>query len=172
MFLYSTLYNAARLARRFNHRAQILFRFSLILVLTSLNLPAMGYKVILTVNKKRPVNLDLTTINLPITGFVSFFHRMTGIFLFAGMAALLWMLDSSLDSQESFAAVRDASANPICKLILWAVLAGLAYHMVAGIRHLIMDFGIGESLKGGQIGAKIALVTAIILIALIGVWIW
>lgn len=88
------------------------------------------------------------------------------------MAALLWMLDSSLDSQESFAAVRDISNSPICKAILFVVLAGLAYHMVAGIRHLIMDFGVGESLQGGQLGAKIALVVAAVLIAMIGVWIW
>lgn len=132
----------------------------------------MGYKVISTVNKKRPVNLDISTIQLPLPGFVSFMHRVSGIFLFAGMAVLLWMLDSSLDSQESFAAVRDAATHPLCKFILWAVLAGLAYHTVAGIRHLIMDFGIGESLKGGQIGARIVLVLAIVLIALIGVWLW
>ena len=88
------------------------------------------------------------------------------------MAFLLWMLDSSLDSQESFAAVRDVSSNPVCKFVLWAVLSGLAYHMVMGIRHLIMDFGVGESLNGGQLGAKIALFIAVVSIALIGVWVW
>ncbi len=88
------------------------------------------------------------------------------------MAFLLWMLDSSLDSQESFVAVRDVSSNPICKFVLFLVLAGLAYHMVMGIRHLIMDFGVGESLKGGQLGAKIAFVIAFVSIALIGVWVW
>jgi succinate dehydrogenase / fumarate reductase, cytochrome b subunit len=124
------------------------------------------------VNKKRPVNLDITTINLPITGVVSFLHRVTGIFLFAGMAGLLWMLDSSLDSQESFVVVRDIATNPVCKFILWAVLAGLAYHTVAGIRHLIMDFGVGESLKGGQLGARIVVIVSFALIALIGVWLW
>jgi succinate dehydrogenase / fumarate reductase cytochrome b subunit len=124
------------------------------------------------VNKKRPVNLDLSTIKLPITGFVSFFHRVTGILLFAGVAVLLWMLDSSLDSQESFAAVRDAAANPIFKFVLWSVLSALAYHAVMGTRHLIMDCGVGESLKGGQLGAKIALVIAVVLIALIGAWVW
>jgi succinate dehydrogenase / fumarate reductase, cytochrome b subunit len=124
------------------------------------------------VNKKRPVNLDLTTINLPVTGFVSFFHRVSGIFLFGGMAFLLWLLDSSLDSQEGFAAVRDISSSLICKLILWSVLAGLAYHTIAGIRHLVMDCGVGESLKGGQLGAKIVLVLSAVLIALIGVWLW
>ena len=123
-------------------------------------------------NKKRPVNLDLSTIKLPIAGFASFFHRVSGILLFAGMAVLLWMLDSSLDSQESFAAVRDLSSNPICKFVLFVVLAGLAYHMVMGIRHLIMDFGVGESLKGGQLGAKTGFVIAFLVIVLIGVWVW
>ncbi len=123
-------------------------------------------------NKKRPVNLDLSTIKLPITGFVSFFHRVTGIVLFAGAAVLLWVLDSSLDSQESFAAVRDASTNLVFKVVLWSVLSALAYHTVMGLRHLLMDCGVGESLEGGKRGATIALVLAIILIALIGVWVW
>ena len=123
-------------------------------------------------NKKRPVNLDISTIKLPITGFVSFFHRVTGILLFAGAAVLLWILDSSLDSQESYAAVRDASNNLVFKFVLWSVLSALAYHTVMGLRHLLMDCGIGESLEGGKRGATIALVLSIVLIALIGVWVW
>jgi succinate dehydrogenase / fumarate reductase, cytochrome b subunit len=124
------------------------------------------------VNKKRPVNLDIATIKLPITAYVSILHRASGVFLFAGVAVLLWMLDASLDSQEGFNSIGDLAANPVCQFVLWAVLAGLAYHMVLGIRHLIMDFGIGESLKGGQTGAKLALATAIVLIVLAGVWVW
>ncbi len=123
-------------------------------------------------NKKRPVNLDISTIKLPITAFVSILHRLSGIFLFAGVGVLLWMLDASLESQEGFTAVGDFASNPICLFVLWAVLAALAYHMVAGIRHLIMDFGVGESLQGGQLGAKIVIVVAAVLIALAGVWIW
>lgn len=85
---------------------------------------------------------------------------------------MLWMLDSSLTSPEGFAAVRDASSNPVCKFVSFVVLAALAYHTIMGIRHLIMDFGVGESLKGGQLGAKIAFVIAFVSIALIGVWLW
>ena len=123
-------------------------------------------------NKKRPVNLHISFAALPITAYVSILHRASGVFLFAGVAVLLWMLDASLDSQEGFNSIGDLAANPVCQFALWAVLAGLAYHMVAGIRHLIMDFGVGESLKGGQAGARIALVIAIILIVLAGVWVW
>jgi len=124
------------------------------------------------VNKQRPVNLDLTTFKYPITALVSIAHRISGVFIFAGVAVLLWMLDSSLASEEGFAAVQDAIAEPLPKFILWAVLAGLAYHLVAGIRHLIMDMGIGESYEGGRLGAKLVVIISIILIVLAGVWIW
>ena len=123
-------------------------------------------------NKKRPVNLHISFAALPITAYVSILHRASGVFLFAGVAFLLWMLDASLDSQEGFNSIRDLAANPVCQGILWVVLAALAYHTIMGIRHLIMDFGIGESLKGGKTSAKLALVIAIILIVLAGVWVW
>ncbi len=123
-------------------------------------------------NKKRPVNLDISTIKLPITALVSITHRASGVFLFAGVAVLLWMLDSSLSSEEGFAAVQDALASPVCKFIIWAVLAGLAYHLAMGVRHLIMDCGVGETLEGGRLGAKLALAVAVVLIVLAGVWVW
>ncbi len=84
----------------------------------------------------------------------------------------MWLLDTSLDSAEGFAAAREALASPLAKIALWVVLSALAYHLVAGIRHMIMDFGIGETLKGGRLGATLALVIAVILSLLAGVWIW
>lgn len=122
--------------------------------------------------KNRPVNLDISTIKLPITAYVSILHRISGIFLFTGVAFLLWMLDISLRSAEGFEQVKAIGASPLCQFILWAVLAGLAYHLVAGIRHLIMDLGVGETLKGGQLGAKLVVVIATVLIILAGVWVW
>lgn len=123
-------------------------------------------------NKKRPVNLDISTIKLPITAYVSILHRISGVFLFAGVAVLLWILDTSLSSQDGFNSIADLAATPGFQGILWLVLAALAYHTVAGIRHLIMDLGVGESLKGGKTGATLVLVIAIVLMVLAGVWVW
>lgn len=123
-------------------------------------------------NKKRPVNLDIGTIALPITAYASILHRVSGVFIFAGVAVLLWLLDASLASEEGFAAVKDIANSFICKLIVWAVAAGLIYHTVAGIRHLIMDLGYGESMEGGARSAKAAFVVSIVLIVLVGAWIW
>ncbi|GAB2189528.1 succinate dehydrogenase, cytochrome b556 subunit [Sessilibacter sp. MAH2] len=123
-------------------------------------------------NKKRPVNLDISTINLPITAYVSILHRVSGVILFGVVALLLWALGTSLSSEEGFDSVKEVFASPLVKLIIWASLAALAYHLVAGVRHLIMDAGIGESLEGGRAGAKIVAVVAVILILLAGVWVW
>lgn len=121
---------------------------------------------------KRPVNLDIGTIKLPITAIVSILHRVSGVILFAVVAVLLWALDLSLSGEDGFAAVRECLSSPVAKVVLWACLAALAYHLVAGVRHLIMDLGIGESLEGGRLGAKLVLVIAVVLILLAGVWVW
>lgn len=123
-------------------------------------------------NDKRPVNLDIRTIRLPITAYVSILHRVSGVALFVVAGLLLWMLDLSLRSEESFASLKAVLASGWCKLVVWAMLAAVAYHLVAGIRHLIMDMGIGETLKGGVLGARLVLIFTAILIALTGVWIW
>lgn len=123
-------------------------------------------------NDKRPVNLDLTTIRFPITAIVSITHRISGVILYAGVAVLLWMLQESLASQESFNALKDTLSAPLLQIIVWGTLAALAYHLVMGVRHMIMDVGVGESLEGGRRGAQIAIVCAVILIILAGVWVW
>ena len=121
---------------------------------------------------KRPVNLDIGTIALPITAYTSILHRASGVFLFVGAAVLLWLLDLSLTDEDGFNSVKALFDSAICKLIVWAVLAGLIYHVVAGVRHLIMDMGIGESLEGGARGAKLVFVISVVLIVLVGALIW
>ncbi len=123
-------------------------------------------------NNKRPVNLDIRTIHFPITAIASILHRISGVALLFATALLLWMLDSSLSGPEGFDSVKACLASVWAKLVMLLIFAGLAYHLVAGIRHLLMDCGIGESLEGGRLGAKIVMVTTALLIILAGVWLW
>ena len=123
-------------------------------------------------NDKRPVNLDIGTMRLPITAWASITHRASGVFLFVGTAVLIWALDTSLKSPEGFASIQECLANPVAKLVIWAILAGLIYHSLAGIKHLIMDFGIGESMEGGVLGTRIVIVLSAVLILATGALIW
>ena len=123
-------------------------------------------------DNKRPVNLDIGTIKLPITSYVSILHRISGVVLFFAVAVFLWMLESSLASEQSFNELGATLNSPVCQFIIWGSLAALAYHAIAGIRHLIMDFGLGEdSFESGRNSAWVAVVLAIVLIALITGWI-
>jgi succinate dehydrogenase / fumarate reductase cytochrome b subunit len=124
------------------------------------------------VKTKRPVNLDIGSIKLPITSYVSILHRVSGVVLFFSVAVLLCVFDASLESEQSFQSLKDCFSSPVAQLIIWASLAALAYHFVAGIRHLIMDFGIGEdSYESGRNSAWAVVAIAIILIASISGWI-
>ncbi|WP_205738449.1 succinate dehydrogenase, cytochrome b556 subunit [Billgrantia endophytica] len=124
-------------------------------------------------NSKRPVNLDLTTIQFPLPALTSIAHRITGVILFIGLIFAFWALDKSLSSPAGFAAVNDALANNIlAKLIAWGLLSALAFHFVAGIKHLLMDADIGVTLEGGVKKAQITVVVSAVLIILAGVWVW
>lgn len=120
----------------------------------------------------RPKNLDFSTFHLPLPAITSFLHRVSGLFIFAGVAVLLWLLNESLASEQGFNNVATWMDSLIVKLLVWAVVSGLLYHFIAGIKHLIMDFGIGETLEGAQLGAKLVIVLSAIAIVLTGVWLW
>ncbi len=121
---------------------------------------------------KRPVNLDISTISLPIAAYTSITHRISGVIVFVGIAILLWVFDKSLSGEEGFNQIVSLGNSFIFKFILWGTLSALAYHLVAGIKHLLMDTGIGETKEAAPLGAKITIVVSLVLIVLLGVWIW
>lgn len=111
-------------------------------------------------------------MRLPLTAWASITHRASGVFIFVGMAILLWAFDASLSGPESFAELQEVLASPLSKFVIWAILAGLIYHSVAGVKHLLMDMGIGESFEGGTLGARLVIAISAVLILLAGAWIW
>ncbi len=123
-------------------------------------------------NSKRPVNLDLTKFHFPLPAITSILHRISGVIIFVAMAFLLWGLDMSLESEQSFNSLLAVLDGFFAKLILWGILAALAYHFVAGIKHLVMDAGIGEDLESARLFAKVVIAAAVVLIVLAGVWVW
>ncbi|EOD55860.1 succinate dehydrogenase cytochrome b556 subunit [Aeromonas molluscorum] len=123
-------------------------------------------------NKQRPVNLDLQTISFPVTAIASILHRVSGVITFVALSILLWMLGTSLSSPEGFDTVMSILDNFLVKLVFWGILTALAYHIVLGIRHLIMDMGYWEELESGSQSARVAFVITGVLAVLAGVLVW
>ena len=51
--------------------------------------------------KQRPKHLDLARIRLPVPGFVSILHRVSGVALFFSLPLLIYLLHGSLSSASA-----------------------------------------------------------------------
>jgi succinate dehydrogenase / fumarate reductase cytochrome b subunit len=122
------------------------------------------------VNDKRPINLDLTSLKYPPMAIVSILHRISGLVLFLLMPVMLYLLSLSLHSTESFTHLQTLLLKPSYKFLLWVFSISLVYHLLAGIRHMIMDLGYGEELGAGRISATIIIIAAFILAIFLGIW--
>jgi len=107
--------------------------------------------------QQRPVNLDLTTFKFPPTSIVSILHRGSGFILFLVIPIILRALELSLESVQGYASITAWADSLLCRFILGAAAGALFYHVVAGLRHLVMDMGFCETLETGTLSAKIAL---------------
>ncbi|GLR69546.1 succinate dehydrogenase, cytochrome b556 subunit [Agaribacter marinus] len=122
--------------------------------------------------KQRPVNLDLTTIKLPAAGRASILHRITGVAMFFAFLFILWAWATSLSSESGFLLVQDVMQGVFGKLIIIGTLSALAFHIIGGIRHVIMDMGHWEELSSGTTSANVAMGIWIVLTVVMGVAIW
>lgn len=98
-------------------------------------------------------------------------HRVAGVGIFAGIFFLLYALDKSLASEEGFKEILELLELPLVKLIAWLIVSGVIYHFVAGIKHMLLDLGIADTLEGSTFAARTTLLVSGILILLAGVWI-
>ena len=122
--------------------------------------------------KQSPVNLDLTTISMPATANASILHRITGVAMFFALIFVIVVWAISLQSPESFEYAKELIQGVIGKIIAIGTLAMLSYHIIGGLRHLVMDMGHWEELESGNLSAKLAIAIWIVTVILAGVWIW
>src|SRR5256885_12503593 len=98
--------------------------------------------------KARPKYLSLTAllfeIRLPLPGWISILHRISGLLLFFPFAAwLLYLLDASLASEKGFEHIRYYLQLPIAKIALIVFVWAYCHHLCAGIRFLLLDIDKG-----------------------------
>ena len=121
----------------------------------------------------RPVNINpLTDYGWPFTALVSITNRVLGIVLFAGVAFGLYVLDLALSSEVGFAKAASLLGGPAIKLITLFLIFSLSYHLFAGIKHLLLDFHIGDTFEAAQVGSAIVVVSALTTTGIIGFNLW
>ncbi len=122
--------------------------------------------------KKRPKNLDLTTIKLPLPGKVSILHRVSGAGLFLCFPVLLWLFGASLTSPDSFASFKAVFATLPAKVVLAGLIWAFIHHFCAGIRFLLLDVHVGVEKEAARNSSRIVLIVSLLLTAFIGAKLW
>ena len=132
--------------------------------------------------KKRPefrnINAfsDLPSYRLPIAGIVSILHRISGFLMFVLMPFIIWMFDSSISSEISFAKFKSGFnvgllglPGVLWKLVALALIWAYLHHFIAGLRHLWMDtHHDAVSKEFGNSSAKLTLALSIGLALVLG----
>ena len=106
--------------------------------------------------QERPVYLDLTKIRLPMSAFSSITHRLSGMYVFfITLPLFLYVIYTSTLSKSSYELlIVSLNTASVFSIFFYISVSIFWYHILTGIRHLIMDFfHIGESLKGANFSA-------------------
>ena len=126
----------------------------------------------LTSSSKRPrpefrnINAlsDLPTYRLPPAGWVSILHRISGAVMFILMPLIIWMFDTSVSSEISFAKFTSVFSLGVgfipgwfVKLVALALIWAYLHHFIAGVRHLWMDINHAVSKEFGRSSAIVTL---------------
>ena len=119
--------------------------------------------------KARPVYLNLFAIRLPLPGFVSILHRISGALLFLiGIPLALYIVQQSLASAEGWAHMRAALSHPLAKLVLVLLAWAYFHHFIAGVRHLWMDATHSVTKEQGHSSAIVTLAASAVLTIVLG----
>lgn len=122
--------------------------------------------------RKRPKNLNLFTIRLPVNAIISILHRMSGMALFLVLPALLWALSRSVQSEASYTALVVILQHWLVKLFVIGLSCTFFHHFYAGIRHLAMDVHWMTSLQKARISSRLVLGLDVLSVIALAYVIW
>lgn len=117
----------------------------------------------------RPFFLNLLKIKLPVTGYISILHRISGLLLFLAIPLSVYLFDLSLQSTAGFNQAVEILNSPLLQLVSLILLWSIVHHLIAGIRFLLTDFDIGLEKSRAVRNAWIVFVTEVLVFILLAV---
>ena len=122
---------------------------------------------------KRPININLFKIQLPLSAMLSITHRISGILIFFLVlpvtALILSALYESQDSYNNF--INFYSSNWLIKLFFISLVLIFQYHIFTGVRHMMMDFHLLEESLSSSFRSAVITLLLFLVNAVATVWI-
>jgi len=123
-------------------------------------------------SRPRPKYLNLLQIRLPVPGLVSILHRVSGAVLFLFIPFLLVLFELTLESPGGFLRFKSVLSHWAVKLLVIGLVWAYLHHLLAGIRHMMLDLDYGTELPAARAASMAVLVTGIALTVIFAVMLW
>jgi succinate dehydrogenase / fumarate reductase, cytochrome b subunit len=123
--------------------------------------------------RARPLSPHLTIYRLSRYSLLSSIsNRAAGIVLSCGQFVLAYWLIAAASGARSYARAAAVLGSPTLKLVYALLLAAFAYHLLAGLRHLVWDTGHGlDRIQSRHSAAWLFALSVLLAVALI-VWLF
>ena len=130
--------------------------------------------------KQRPVyrNIHISQLphyRLPLAGWVSILHRVSGALLFLLLPFIIWMFDTSVTSEVSYAEFTSVFSAGwgvlpgwLLKLVALALIWAFVQHLIGGLRHVWMDMTHAVDKDFGRRSALFTIVASALLTLALG----
>ncbi len=116
--------------------------------------------------KPAPKFLNLFVIKLPPSGIVSIAHRISGVLMFVSIPVIAYLFALSLENQAGFQRVQTLLASPPALILTILLVWSFSHHLLAGIRHLLLDIDIGVQRSQARTSAWLVNLGALLLTTL------
>jgi succinate dehydrogenase / fumarate reductase, cytochrome b subunit len=118
--------------------------------------------------RPRPLSPHLGIYRWQIGNTLSILHRLTGVALAFGLAALCFWLICVSGGEDCYRMAEGAFNNPVGHLFLLGWTFSFLYHLLNGVRHLFWDMGKGFERVPRHVSGWFAVIGALVLT--LGVW--
>lgn len=114
----------------------------------------------------RPIFLDVWRIKLPLPGLVSILHRISGVLMVLSIPIAAFLFDQALSGPDGFTATTAMLSSWVVDVALVVLVWSLVHHLIAGVRHLTLDVGLGLDRPMARMTARATLIAAPVLAVL------
>lgn len=120
----------------------------------------------------RPVFLNLLLIRLPVGGVLSILHRITGVLLVLCIPLQIWFVQLLNAGPQGYARAMQLYDQPGFKVLVFLMVWALIQHSLSGIRHLLLDAGLGYALPVARMTAWISFCLSLLLAGCVASLLW
>lgn len=113
--------------------------------------------------KRRPKYLNLLQFHFPVPAVASILHRVSGAGMIVMLPVALYFLDRSLGGADDFEFVAGVLGHPLSRLVALGLCWAFIHHLLAGVRFLLIDIGLGAELAQARLTAWLVTILGVAL---------